>query len=82
MSRLAEKICTAALGEYKDKGFKAYEEDDHFLAIEHYGEVIAHFFSATATIEEIQKACHQHLNEDILLGKTRIAHLLGRIDEA
>jgi len=69
MPRLAEGICTSALGEYKNKGFKAYEEDDHFLALEHNGEVFAHFFSSTATIVAIQQACHQHLNEDILLGR-------------
>lgn len=68
MARLAEQLCTASLGEYKDKGFAAYEMDDHFLVIEHHGKVIARFFSSTATIEEIQKACHQHYNEDILLG--------------
>lgn len=68
MAKLAQAICTAALGEYKDKGFTAYEDGDHFLVIEHYGEEIARFNATKVELEEIKKVCHQHYNEDILLG--------------
>ena len=43
MSRLAEGICTAGLGEYKDMGFKAYETGDDFLVLEHEGQVIGSY---------------------------------------
>ena len=66
MARLVEAICTHALGEYRDKGFKAYESDDHILVLEHDGEVIIRFNASKATIEELQQACHQHLNEHTL----------------
>lgn len=67
MARMTEETCTHALGSYKDKGFSAYESDDHTLVIEHYGETIARLNATKATIDEIQHVCHQHLNEDILL---------------
>jgi len=66
MVRLAKDYCTKALGEYKDLGFIAYEADDHTLIIEHFSEVIARFNAHAATIENIQRACHQHYNEDIV----------------
>ena len=69
-TRLVEAICTAALGEYKNKGFKAFEADDHTLVIEHDGEVIARLNAAKTSLGEIQQACHQHWNEDILFGRT------------
>ena len=68
MSRLAEGICTAALGEYKDKGFTAHETDDHLLVIEHYGKEIARYNVTKVELEEVKQDCHQHYNEDILLG--------------
>lgn len=69
MSRLAEAICTAGLGKYKDLGFTAYEDDDHFLVIEHHGKEIARYNVTKVELEEVQQDCHQHYNEDILLGR-------------
>lgn len=66
---MTEEICTHALGGYKKHGFIAYETDDHTLVIEHYGEVIARLNATKTTIAELQQVCHQHLNEDILLGR-------------
>ena len=65
MARLCEGICTAGLGEYKDMGFKAYESDDDFLVLEHEGQVIGSYNVIKVEIEALQRACHQHLNEDL-----------------
>lgn len=65
MSKLAEQVCTASLGEYRDMGFRAYEADDHILVLEHDGDLIARFNATSVTVETLQSTCHQHLNEDI-----------------
>ncbi len=65
MSRLAEAVCTAGLGEYKEMRFRAYEQDDHILILEHEGQIIGEFNATSTTIEVLQATCHQHLNEDI-----------------
>lgn len=69
MLRMAEAVCTYALGEYRFRGFCAYEKDDHTLVLEHSGEVVKEFHAPTAKPEEIQQACCQHLSEDIAAGR-------------
>ena len=68
MSKLAQGICTAALGEYADKGFTAHEDGDHFLILEHYGVEIARYNASKVEPSEVLKDCCQHYNEDVLLG--------------
>jgi uncharacterized protein YozE (UPF0346 family) len=68
MAKLAEEYCTKALGEYAELGFTAHEDDDHFLVVCHYGEEIARYNATTVKFDEVLKDCHQHYNEDVLLG--------------
>lgn len=67
MAKMLEIYCTKALGEYAELGFAAHE-DDHFLVVEHYGQEIARYNATTVSFDEVLKDCHQHYNEDILLG--------------
>ncbi len=68
MGRLAEAVITAGLGGYADRGFRAYEDDDHVFILEHDGKIIGRFSAVAVTPQEIQDACNQHLNEDIFVG--------------
>ena len=69
MPKLAQELCTRGLGKYAEMGFTAYEEDDHTLVLEHEGKFVGRFSVTGVTLEELQKACHQHLNEDIFRSK-------------
>ena len=71
MTRLAESLCSKALGEYKDRGFTAYEKDDHTLVLEHDGQEIKQLNALTVTPTALQDVCHQHLNEDLFKGLNR-----------
>lgn len=57
-----QDILTAALGEYKDKGFTLYEWDDHVLALDYQDETIAIFSTKGATIEAVREHCQRFLN--------------------
>jgi hypothetical protein len=68
MAKMLESYCTKALGEWVDYGFTAHEDGDHFLVVEHYGQEIGRYNATTVSFDEVLKDCHQHYNEDVLLG--------------
>jgi len=68
MAKMLEDYCTKALGEYADMGFTAHEDGDHFLVVEHYGQEIGRYNATKVSFDEVRKDCHQHYNEDVLLG--------------
>ena len=50
-----------ALGEYREKGFRLIEPDDHTLVLFYNDEVIARFSLQGALIPTIRTACQMYL---------------------
>ena len=58
-----QNMFTAALGEYRDKGFSIEAPDDHFAILYHHDEKLAVFSQQGMTIKELHLECERHLAE-------------------
>lgn len=58
---IGQDILDAALGDYKQQGFRLYACDREVLALD-YKDKALRTFSNVATIVSIQKACQLYLN--------------------
>lgn len=56
-----QSILNAALGEYRAKGFRLVEPDDHALMLYYQDDVVGVLSQGGATIPVIQQACQEHL---------------------
>lgn len=62
MPNIAQEICTAALKEYQQYDFVAYETDDHILVLEHRPCGFRDkFIASSVRIEALQNDCKDHL---------------------
>lgn len=56
-----QSLLDAALGEFKDYGFKLVENDDHCVELYHNGKRIAVYNQQATTIELIRAGCENYL---------------------
>jgi len=56
-----QSMLNAALGEYRPKGFRLVEPDDHCLYLYYQNEWIGIISQGRATIPVIREACREHL---------------------
>jgi len=56
-----QSLLDAALGEFRDYGFKLVEDDDHFVEVHYNGKRIAVYNQKAATIPIIRAGCENYL---------------------
>lgn len=56
-----QSVLDAALGKFKDYGFRLVEPDDHFLELYYKNKKIATYYQGAVTIELIREGCQNYL---------------------
>jgi len=59
-----QSIYTAALGEYRDKGFRLVAHDDHVAVLFYQDEKVGVFSQTGMTIQSLHEVCKEYLERE------------------
>jgi hypothetical protein len=59
----SQSLCNAALGEYRNRGFRLLEDGDHFLHLYYQDGLLDVFSQSRVTISAIRESCRVYLGQ-------------------